>query len=133
MSVESLLRQHSIFCQQFLKTLFVWLSMFYVMPELSSSGRKCCTARSKCNLLVSTWTARTVPSGLGSTSVIIPNVHSPLFRSSLWKITISPTLANDIRSLVLMLCFSLNALLYPSLHLSHATFLHFWMYLNLFR
>ena len=49
-------------------------------PQLSSSGYKCCIAHSKYDLLVLTRTARTVLSGPGNRSVIIPNIHFPFFR-----------------------------------------------------
>ena len=66
-----------------LRFQFVWQSPSRSTSQLSSSWYNCCTARSWYDLPVLTRTARTVLFGHEHTSVIIPNVHFPLFQSSL--------------------------------------------------
>ena len=92
-------------------------------------GYNCWSARSRNDFPALSLAALTTPSLPLMSFATIPRFHFPLFLSSLWIRTTSPSLICGSSFLWLRLCLSLKLLMYSPVHRAHNTSLQRRRYL----
>ena len=96
--------------------------------QVSSSGYKCCTARSSVPLPAQSCTTRIIPSHPEISSSTIPIFHLLRFCSSSLMMATSPLARTMICPLCFIQCRSLSPHKYLVVHLDHKACLHFSRY-----
>ena len=96
--------------------------------QVSSSGYKCCTARSSVPLPARSIAARIIPSRPEISSSTIPIFHLLRFRSLSLMMATSPLARTMICPLCFIRCRSLSSCNYSVVHLDHKACLHFSRY-----
>ena len=96
--------------------------------QVSSSGYKCCTARSNVPFPGRSFAARTTPSRPEISSSTIYVFHLLRFRSSSLMMTTSPLARALVWPLCFIRCCSVNPRNYSLVHLDHKACLHFCRY-----